>query len=51
MHLSKRSNRVKTGKAWILKRVQDDMVQKASDSERSECASFAQGEMSRFNKR
>ncbi|WP_196766456.1 hypothetical protein, partial [Pseudoalteromonas luteoviolacea] len=41
---------VKTNKAWILKRVQDDMVQKASDSERSEYASFAQGEVSRFNR-
>ncbi|KZN58791.1 hypothetical protein N473_26290 [Pseudoalteromonas luteoviolacea CPMOR-1] len=48
IHLYKLSNLAKTGKAWILKRVQDDMVQKASDSERSECASFAQGEMSRF---
>ncbi|KZN57592.1 hypothetical protein N473_06815 [Pseudoalteromonas luteoviolacea CPMOR-1] len=50
IHLYKLSNRLKTNKAWILKRVQDDVVQKVSDSERSECAFFAQGEVSRFNR-
>ncbi|MCG7549373.1 hypothetical protein [Pseudoalteromonas sp. Of7M-16] len=36
-------------KPWFLKRVQDDIVQKVTDSERSEHASFAQGEMSHFD--
>ncbi|KZN57591.1 hypothetical protein N473_06810 [Pseudoalteromonas luteoviolacea CPMOR-1] len=38
IQLYKLSNRVKAGKAWILKRVQDDMVQNVTTA--SEASTF-----------
>ncbi|KZN59779.1 hypothetical protein N473_25495 [Pseudoalteromonas luteoviolacea CPMOR-1] len=38
MHLYKLSNRIKTNKKWILKRVQDDMVQNVTTA--SEASTF-----------
>ncbi|MCF6442198.1 hypothetical protein L1077_22485 [Pseudoalteromonas luteoviolacea] len=44
IHLSEHSNQLKTSTAWILKRVQDDVV----DNEHSKYISFTQEECKRL---